>query len=92
MKTLRAKSLVVLLASCAATAALAQTTEKSPPVAQKRPASQAHVLTRVELDTLLARPEKLTIVDVRRPDELTSIGGFPVYLSIQLADLEKSVA
>jgi uncharacterized protein GlcG (DUF336 family)/rhodanese-related sulfurtransferase len=29
---------------------------------------------------------------VRRPDELTTIGGFPVYLSIQIAELEKSVA
>ncbi len=32
------------------------------------------------------------LIDVRRPDEVTSIGGFPVYLSIQLKDLEKSVA
>ena len=34
----------------------------------------------------------MVFVDLRRPDELTKIGGFPVYLSIQLADLEKSLA
>jgi rhodanese-related sulfurtransferase len=60
--------------------------------ATKRPASKAHVLTRTEFDALVAQPEKLVIIDVRRPDEVTSNGGFPVYLSIQLADLEKSVA
>jgi len=55
-------------------------------------ASQAHTLTRADLDKLLATPDKLVVIDVRRPDELTSIGGFPAYLSIQLADLEKYVA
>jgi len=54
--------------------------------------SKAHILSRAELDALLATPEQIVIVDVRRPDELTSIGGFPVYLSIQSADLEKRLA
>lgn len=52
----------------------------------------ARVLTRAEFDALLAHPGALLIVDVRRPDELASIGGFPVYLSIQPADVEKSLA
>jgi len=56
------------------------------------PAFKAHALTRPELDALLATPEKVLIIDVRRPDELTAIGGFPVYLSIQLADLENKLA
>jgi rhodanese-related sulfurtransferase len=56
------------------------------------PASQAHVLTREELDKLLARPQDLLVIDVRRPDEVSKIGGLPVYLSIQLNDLEKSLA
>jgi rhodanese-related sulfurtransferase len=56
------------------------------------PASQAHVLTREELDKLLARPQNLLVIDVRRPDEVSKIGGLPVYLSIQLGDLEKSLA
>jgi len=54
--------------------------------------SQAKVLTRVEIDELLSKPDQVLIIDVRRPDEVTSIGGFPVYLSIQIADLEKSLA
>lgn len=54
--------------------------------------SKAHILTRAEFDQLLARPDQVVIVDVRRPDELTANGGFPVYLSIQSADLEKYVA
>jgi rhodanese-related sulfurtransferase len=54
--------------------------------------SQAKVLTRAEIDELLSKPDGVLIIDVRRPDEVTSIGGFPVYLSIQLGDLEKSLA
>jgi len=49
-------------------------------------------LNRAQIDALLAKPEKLLIIDVRRPDELTAIGGFPVYLNIQAADLEKNLA
>lgn len=53
---------------------------------------QAKVLTRAEMDQLLARPSEIMLIDLRRPDELTSNGGFPVYLSIQFNDLEKSLA
>lgn len=49
-------------------------------------------LDRAQVDALLAKPEKLLIIDLRRPDELTKIGGFPVYFSIQVADLEKNLA
>jgi len=49
-------------------------------------------LNRAKIDALLAKPEKLVIIDVRRPDEITAIGGFPVYLSIQVGDIEKSLA
>lgn len=62
------------------------------PAAQQQQKSQAHILTRAELDKWLGTPERIVIVDVRRPDEVTSIGGFPAYLSIQLADLEKFLA
>ncbi len=54
--------------------------------------SKAHILTRAEFDALLAKPEQVVVVDVRRPDELTAIGGFAVYLSIQNSELEKSLA
>jgi rhodanese-related sulfurtransferase len=56
------------------------------------PKSQAHVLTREEFDALLAKPDQILIIDVRRPDEIKDNGGFPVYLSIQAGELEKSLA
>jgi rhodanese-related sulfurtransferase len=56
------------------------------------PKSEAHVLTNAEFDSLLAHPEQLLIIDVRRPDELTAIGGFPAYLSIQQNQLAQSLA
>src|ERR1700761_7613572 len=56
------------------------------------PASTAHDLSKGELDQLLDHPDSLVIIDVRRPDEVSAVGGFPVYLSIQLKDLESSVA
>jgi rhodanese-related sulfurtransferase len=58
----------------------------------KKQASQAHVLTNAEFDALLATPDQILIIDVRRPDEVTSNGGFPVYLSIQSPALSKSLA
>ena len=58
---------------------------------QKAAPAKAKKLTRAELDQLLASPTTL-LIDVRRPDEVTSIGGFPVYLSIQAADLEKHLS
>lgn len=60
--------------------------------AQDGPKSKAEVLTRDEFDALIANPSKVLIIDVRRPDEVTSNGGFPVYLSIQIGELEKSLA
>jgi rhodanese-related sulfurtransferase len=45
-------------------------------------------LNRTQLDGLLAYPDQVLLIDVRRPDEITSIGGFPAYLSLQAKDLE----
>jgi rhodanese-related sulfurtransferase len=59
---------------------------------QGKKGSDAKVLTRAEIDALLAKPDQVLIIDVRRPDEVKDIGGFPVYLSIQINDLEKSLA
>jgi rhodanese-related sulfurtransferase len=69
---------LILITFLAAAAAFAQA-----------PPAKAKVLTRAELDQLLATPDKVLLIDVRRPDEISSNGGFPVYLSIQIADLEK---
>jgi len=59
---------------------------------KKGPASQAHVLTNAEFDDLLKHPDQILIIDVRRPDEITANGGFPVYLSIQNNQLAQSLA
>lgn len=58
------------------------------PQAAQEPAFKARKLTRAELDAYLAHPEQILLIDVRRPDEIASIGGFPVYLSIQIKDLK----
>jgi rhodanese-related sulfurtransferase len=59
---------------------------------KKGPASQAKVLSRAEFDDLLAKPDQILIIDVRRPDEVKDVGGFPVYLSIQINDLPNRLA
>lgn len=78
--------LLVALGSAIGVAASAQA-----PSAPTAPTAQAKSakLDRAAVDALLARPGTVLFVDVRRPDELTTKGGFPVYLSVQSADLEK---
>lgn len=49
-------------------------------------------LERAEVDALLAKPEKLVVIDVRRPDEVTAKGSFPVFLNIQAKDVENQLA
>lgn len=77
-----------VLATSLATGALAQQAGSTEPNA---PRFKAHVLTNAELDALLAKPELVLVIDVRRPDEVTKIGGFPVYLSVQASELAASV-
>jgi rhodanese-related sulfurtransferase len=59
---------------------------------QKRAPSQARELTRAEFEDLLAKPDKVLLIDLRRPDEVTKVGGFPAYFSIQIGDLDKNLA
>ena len=54
--------------------------------------SKAKILTRAEFDALVRTPGKVLLIDVRRPTEIAMNGGFPVYLNIQAADLEKHLA
>ena len=56
------------------------------------PATKAKQLTNEEFDAYLAHPEQVLLIDVRRPDEVSSIGGFPVYLSIQAKDLKNHLS
>lgn len=81
---------LIVVALLAAMAGFAQDggTPKQAATKQKAAPSKAKKLTRAELDALLANPSTL-LLDVRRPDEVSSIGGFPVYLSIQAGELEK---
>jgi len=89
------KTLITLAAAAIVSAgagAYAQTAAPQPRAQQQAPAFKAKKLTRADLDTLLANPAAVLVLDVRRPDELQSIGGFPVYLSVQAAELEQRLA
>jgi rhodanese-related sulfurtransferase len=81
------KLILIFLAAAAMMFAQGDATKQG-----KKKGSDAKVLTRAEIDDLLSKPDQVLIVDVRRPDEVTSNGGFPVYFSVQIGDLEKSLA
>ena len=85
------KKPMILIAALAATASLVQAAGSPKVAAAAEPAPKAHVLSRPELEKLLASPDKVLVIDVRRPDEVSSIGGFPVYLSVQIKELEGSL-
>lgn len=42
-----------------------------------------------QIDALLAQPEKVVVLDVRRPDELIQYGSFPAFLNIQNSQLNE---
>ncbi len=83
---------VLLALSLAVSGSAVHAQQTSAPAPESAPAFKAHVLSRTELDDLLKHPDKILLIDVRRPDEVTAIGGFPVYLSIQPKDLESKSA
>jgi len=87
--------LILAAAGSAMTACAVEPAVQPAPQAAAQPAARpkalAHELTRAEFEQLLTRPNELLIIDLRRPDELTQIGGFPVYLSIQSKDLEQQL-
>ncbi len=91
-KLLTYATMAILLAAPLARAA---DTAAPAPAAAQPPAAEYKYKTpklkRAEIDALLAKPEGLLVIDVRRPDELTKIGGLPVYLSVQAKDLESSL-
>jgi len=92
MKNIR--NLVVMVFALTTSMAFAQQSTTAPAGA---PAADAWThktkrLTSTEIDALLAKPQKLLVIDVRRPDELTAKGSFPVYLNIQAKDVENGLA
>jgi|SRR5436190_6112072 len=82
------KRLLILAAASSAMSAFAAEPTAAP---APKPKNLSHELTRAEFEQLLQKPNELLIIDLRRPDELTKIGGFPVYLSIQAKDLEQQL-
>lgn len=91
------KNLLALLLLAAAPLAFAA--DEAPAKNDAKPAANVPVykakspkLNRAQVDELLAKPDQVVVIDLRRPDELTKIGGFPVYLSIQSKELEKSLS
>jgi len=92
--TKTALSLLFALATAVAFAPQANAQQAVAGAAHAAPVYKAKSpkLTRDQLDALLAKPDQVVVIDVRRPDEITAIGGFPVYLSIQAKDLEKNAA
>jgi rhodanese-related sulfurtransferase len=88
------KSLLAVLLALSTTIAFAQQATTPPAAGATAPQPwiyKTKQLNRADIDALLAKPGEVVVIDVRRPDELSSKGGFPVYLSIQVADLEKSL-
>ena len=89
------KSKTLLLASMLAfgiTTAYAQTAASTNAPAAQAWKYKAKRLERAEVDALLAQPDKLLVIDLRRPDELIKYGSFPVFISVQNKELEKHIA
>ena len=86
-------SLAVLAIVLSSSAVFAAEEAPKPAAAEAHPyTAKSPKLTRTQVDALLAKPEQLTVIDLRRPDEISKIGGFPAYLNIQISELEKSLA
>ncbi len=83
---------VVIGLSSGSVMAADNTAAKAPQNAERVYSAKTPKLTRAQFDVLLAKPEGLTVIDVRRPDELISNGSFPAFLSIQTSDIEKNAA
>jgi rhodanese-related sulfurtransferase len=83
----------VLTTAFAAPTVFAQTQAAQAPA---KPAAEVKYKTpelhKAQIDEWLAKPDKVLFLDIRRPDELITFGSFPVFLNIQLADLEKNIA
>lgn len=93
MKNLNPLLAVTLGLCLAAPLALAQQTATPPAAATATaPAAQPWTyktkqLDRAQVDALLADPKKVLFIDVRRPDEVVTKGSFPVFLNVQVDDL-----
>lgn len=91
-RKLLSRAAVIVVLALSGPLAIAQPAPGAKPAASQPYKWKTPKLDRAHVDALLAKPDQLLIIDLRRPDELTKIGGFPVYFSIQVADLEKNLA
>ena len=62
------------------------------PAYSQQNATHAKVLSKAEMDALLAKPGEILLIDVRKPDEISANGGFPVYLNVQIESLQTSLS
>ncbi|HYR25086.1 MAG TPA: rhodanese-like domain-containing protein [Aquabacterium sp.] len=91
------KTVLTLALALGSTLTLAQEAAQPPQAAASAYVPKPWVyktpkLNKAQVDALLAKPEKLLILDVRRPDEIAKWGGFQAYLNVQLEDLPHAVA
>lgn len=70
-------------------AGYAQAVQAGPAAAVSPEAGAYPALKRAEIDALLAQSDKVLFLDVRRADEISEIGGFPVFLNIQNSELDR---
>lgn len=92
MKSLNALAAATLLAL---TSLAPAQTAPAPAASATAPAEYKYKTPRLkvaEVDALLAQPDKLLVLDLRRPDELIKYGSFPVYLNIQNSELDRQLA
>ena len=82
--TIMSGAVVLTLVSAAPKPASAQ---EVPTAAESKPT--VPVLKREQVDQLLARPDKVLFIDVRRADEIAALGGLPVFLNIQMSELDR---
>lgn len=79
-------AVTLAVAVLAAPSILAQ--QAAPAAGAEKPTYLTPKLNKNQIEGYLSYPDQVLVLDIRRPDEITKIGGFPAYLSIQLKDLE----
>lgn len=89
MQIIKLFVLAILLA-VSTSSVYAQEAPKAP-AAQQAYTAKTPQLTKAQIDEWLTKQDEVLFIDVRRPDEVSKIGGFPVYLSIQSKDLEANL-
>jgi rhodanese-related sulfurtransferase len=91
---IKALSALVLLAAALAAPHVSAQNNAAPAAGQQAQAWKYKTkrLSAAEVDALLAQPEKVVVLDVRRPDELIRYGSFPAFLNSQNAEIDKHLA